>query len=151
MPFAFSGKYTFSGGVMKRIGYLALWASVALLSCTKNEVVQPGSFNNPSFSSGPNGFSYFVSAQNFTLEQSIPLSFTCDSLAFSLAVTGYSSGLSSVEIIADSISYRTLDLTFNTNQAMTFSFGCIPKIAKLRFSRFSGTLSFALGGISGRM
>jgi hypothetical protein len=133
---------------MKRIGFSLLVASMSLASCAKNEVVQPGSFNNPSFSSGPNGFSYFVSAQNFTLEQTVPLSFTCDSLAFSLAVTGYSSGIASVEITADSISYRTLDLTFNTNQAMTFSFGCVPKIARLRFSRFSGTLSFALGGIN---
>lgn len=135
---------------LKKSLYTGVWIGMAVLSlsCTKNEVVQLGSFNNPSFSSAPNGFSYFVSAQNFTLEQSIPLSFTCDSLAFSLAVTGYASGLASVEIQSDSQSYRTSDLTFNTNQAMTFSFGCIPKITKLRFSRFSGTLSFALGGIN---
>jgi hypothetical protein len=133
---------------MKNKGLLLLVISMSLVSCSKNEVVQTGSYNNPSFSSGQNGSSYFVSAQHFTLEQTIPLTFTCDSLAYSLAVSGYSYGSASVEISSDSLTYRSSDLMFNTNHAMTFSLGCAPKLAKLKFSRFTGTLSFALGGIT---
>ncbi len=127
--------------------YLFWLFSVCLLSCNKDEIVDPGNYNSPSYVSSPNGFSYFVNARNLTLDQTMPLTFTSDSLSYALSVAGYSYGLASITVRGDSASFRSSDLIFNTNQTLRFSLGCPPKSVTMKFSRFSGQLAFALGGI----
>lgn len=124
---------------------------LVILSCNKNEtIIDDGAgVNVPNVASTQNAFGYYVTAQSFTFVQTVPLTFTCDSLSYALSISGYSYGTASILIYADSLRYRSSDLVFNTNQAFMFSLmRCKPDSITLTFSRFSGRVSFALSGVA---
>ncbi len=127
--------------------YAAVLFVFCSMACTKNETVGPMLVNAPTYASALNAFSYSVKAQEFSSDIVGPLTFTCDSLAYSLSVTGHSYGSGSIALRADTIWFRTVDLSTNLSGAGRISMLCVPETAYVTLTRFSGVVSFAVAGI----
>jgi hypothetical protein len=122
-----------------------LVVAVYLTGCTEDETVNAPYYNTPVVTLTTNAFAYSLSAEYFTSTAEYDLQFTSDSLAYSLIVSGYFSGIGSLEV-KDTTGANIYEETLQGNKVITFTqtnHG-IPFKIQIDFDRFTGTLNFAL-------
>lgn len=137
---------------MKKI-YLSILTILILLtlSCTKdNDILTPYS-NTPVVAHTQNAFAYTLVAQNYSATANYNVNFTSDSLAYSLVISGYSSGnglLRVGKLISSSYIYLE---QLNTNKVVAFTDtnSQAPEYIHFEFYNFSGTISFSLAKSNG--
>ena len=124
----------------------ALAAFSALVGCDKkNNPTNPPVANIPVVTNVPDAFTFNLSATSYTGTQQYTLSFSTDTVACSLTVTGQTAGSGSL-IVADS-NYSTVYAdSVLSNQVVVFtqSGKGVPKRIVLAFNGYSGTISFTL-------
>jgi hypothetical protein len=135
--------------------FLCVLSATTAPSCTDNQlVVSSGvgninpSLNTPVTTNALNAFAFTVDAQQFSLHRVERLTFTLDSLAYTLVVTGYTSGGGALTL-SDGRGevMRTDTLNFNHVIASTAVVGRIPAEVTVTLTSFSGNIAFALAGV----
>ena len=125
------------------ISFLVIAAYFA--GCKEDTTVNPPYSNTPIIASTNNAFTFTLAANSYSANVEYELSFTTDSLAYSIIVSGFSSGSGSLTMM-DSNSSNIYVETLRGNKVVAFTqtnHG-IPKKVKLVFNGFSGTFNFAL-------
>lgn len=123
------------------ISFLVIAAYFA--GCTEDTTVNPP--NTPVIASTSNAFAYTLAANSYSANSEYELSFTTDSLAYSIIVSGYMSGNGSLTIMdSNNLNVYAESLQSNKVVAFTQTNHGIPKKVKLVFNGFSGTFNFAL-------
>ncbi len=133
-----------------------LMSSVILLAgmmagCNNNVAVDPANnnlqvvTNTPVIASTLNVFSITLTAKSYTASSQYDVSFTTDTLACALTVTGQTSGNGILRIIDSNNFVVFADSALgNKVLASTQTGKGIPKNAKLIFIDYTGTINFAL-------
>ena len=126
------------------ISFLVIAAYFA--GCKEDTTVNPPYSNTPIIASTNNAFTFTLAANSYSANVEYELSFTTDLLAYSIIVSGFSSGSGSltVEMNASSSYVFVESLQGNKVVAFTQTNHGIPKKVKLVFNGFSGTFNFAL-------
>jgi hypothetical protein len=127
---------------------LFLLLTTYFLGCNKNNITNPmpTSTNNiPIIANAPNAFSFVLAANSYTSSTDFNVSFTTDSLACSIVISNQTSGNASLAILDSNNAVVYSDSLLN-NQVLAFTQANrgIPKLIKLDFTGYTGTLSFAL-------
>lgn len=119
--------------------------TVYLTGCTEDETVNPGYYNTPVVSKRTDALAYTLVADYFTSTAEYDLSFTSDSLAYSLIVSSYFSGIGTLEV-KDSTGANIYEETLQGNKVISFTQADlgIPKRIKLEFDRYTGIVNFSL-------
>jgi hypothetical protein len=132
------------------ISTLLLLAGV-LVGCNKDNAVGPANnnlqviANTPVIASTQNTFSLVLAAKSYTASSQYDLSFSTDTLACALTVTGQTAGSGSLRIIDSNNSIVYADSTlFNKVFASTQTGKGIPANIKLIFNDYTGIISFTL-------
>lgn len=102
--------------------------------------------NAPVVAVVPNAFTYVMFGDNFTASVNYDLSFTTDSLVYSMVVAKFGGGSATFTVWDASGNNVLRDSVFTTKVNTVVQSGKgIPKLCTLRFQNFSGqmTLSFA--------
>ena len=129
---------------------LILIAASLFIGCDKNttDVTIPTNTvigNTPVNVSATNAFTYTIDANGFTTNAGQDLSFTSDSLVYTIVVTGYSSGSATIEVTNQTGAVMMHDsVTTNKVSTIVDSGKGIPKRCMLNFSNFTGKLNFVL-------
>jgi hypothetical protein len=122
-----------------------------IAGCNKDAVTDPTNnnlqilANTPVIASTLNVFSFTLTARSYTASSQYDLSFTTDTLACALTVTGQTSGNGILRIIDSNNSVVFADSALgNKVLASTQTGKGIPKNVKLIFIDYTGTINFAL-------
>ena len=126
--------------------FVLIIQTTLFISCTeKNEIVTPYS-NTPVVANTQNAFAYTIVAHNYSVTADYNLNFSSDSLAYSLVISGYSSGnglLRVGKLIKSSYIYQE-QLNSNKVVAFTDTVSHVPDYIHLEFNNYSGSISFSL-------
>ena len=116
-----------------------------ILGCKEETILEPPYANTPVITSTTDAFSYYLAANSYSENSEYEVSFTSDSLAFSIVVYGYTSGTGSLTITdgRGSIVYYE-SLQSNKVHAFTQANKGIPVKINLAFNQFSGTFNLSL-------
>jgi PBP1b-binding outer membrane lipoprotein LpoB len=116
-----------------------------------NNIVQPnGASHTVEVATSQNVFSLNLTAVSYTSTLSYPLTFTTDSLAITLNITGQADGSGSLKVTdASNATVYADSLSNNQAFASTQAGRGIPQNVQLVFSNFTGVLSFALAKNNG--
>lgn len=131
---------------MKKILSLSLVVfTINFIGCTDDESVNPGFYNTPVISKATDALTYSLAADYYTSNAAYNLSFTSDSLAYSLTITNYFSGIGSLRI-KDSIGTIIYVDTLQGNRIYSIVEKAqgIPHRFEIDFDHFTGKLNFAL-------
>ena len=126
-----------------------LWVLVLLmagsLGCRKENTATSPEANTIVIANTLNAFSFQLSANSYTATLDYTTSFSTDSLACSVTVTGYASGSGSISIADSNYSSVYAD-SILTNQVVAFTQAGkgVPRRIHLVFSQYTGTIVFAL-------
>ena len=102
--------------------------------CTEETVLEPPYTNTPVITSTANAFAFTLAANSYSANTVYELYFTSDSLAFSIVVSGYSSGNGSLTIMdVNSSTVYSESLQGNNVHAFTQTNKGIPKKIILLF------------------
>jgi hypothetical protein len=122
-----------------------------MAGCNKDAVTDPTNnniqvlTNTPVIASTRNVFSITLTAKSYTASSQYDVSFTTDTLACALTVTGQTSGNGILRIIDSNSSVVFADSSLgNKVLASTQTGKGIPKHVKLLFIDYTGTINFAL-------
>ena len=122
-----------------------------LAGCNKDATIDPTNnnlqiiTNTPVIASTLNVFSLTLTAKSYTASSQYDLSFTTDTLACALTVTGQTSGNGILRIIDSNSSVVYADSTLSNKVIASTQTGKgIPKNIKLIFIDYTGTINFAL-------
>jgi hypothetical protein len=135
---------------MKKILSFAFLAiAVFLVGCTEDEPSNPGYYNTPVVSKTTNAFAYSVSAEYYTSTAEYDLQFGSDSLAYSLIISSYFSGVGSIQL-KDSTGTSIFEETLQGNKIIAFtqSDQGIPVRIQINFDSFTGTVVFSLARVN---
>jgi serine protease inhibitor len=117
----------------------------AFTGCKKDTSVNPSSANMPVIANTQNAFAFNLVASSYTSSSAYSLSFSTDSLACALTITGQTSGNGSLRIVDANSSTVYQDSTLsNKVVAITQTGKGIPTNITMVFNNYSGTVSFAL-------
>ncbi len=140
--------------IMKRLVVMtSIIGVVMLVGCSNNKSnpVNSPTTNIPVITSVNNAFTFNLTAVSYTGAQQYTMSFTTDTIACALTVTGQTAGSGSL-IVADS-NYATVyadSVLSNQVVAFTQSGKGIPKRISMAFNGYTGTVVFTLArGSSG--
>jgi len=122
-----------------------------LAGCNKDATIDPTNnnlqiiTNTPVIASTLNVFSLTLTAKSYTASSQYDLSFTTDTLACALTVTGQTSGNGILRIIDSNNLVVYADSTLSNKVIASTQTGKgIPKNIKLIFIDYTGTINFAL-------
>ncbi len=120
-------------------------AIMCFAGCKENTSTNPRSTNIPVVASTTNAFAINLTANSYTSNAEYGLAFSTDSLSCSIVVANQTSGNASITISdsSNSIVYRD-SLLANQVLAFTQAGKGIPKLIKLVFNNYTGTLDLAL-------
>ncbi len=131
---------------MKQTMVMTAVVVVALVAgCKKDNSVNSPTVNIPVVTNVQNAFTFNLSANSYTATSQYTMSFSTDTIACSLTVTGQTAGSGSLTI-ADS-GYATVYANPTlSNQVVVFtqSGKGIPKRISMAFNDYTGTISLAL-------
>jgi hypothetical protein len=138
---------------MNKIVVSALLLLTCIIAgCKKDSAGNPVSsntpiigMNTPVVANTQNAFSLNLTAESYSSTATYTLSFSTDSLACSLTVTGQTTGNASLRITDSNNSVVYVDSLLN-NQVTAFTQAGkgIPKSLQLIYSNYTGVLTFAL-------
>ncbi len=113
--------------------------------CKKNNSVNAPIVNTPVVTNVPNAFTFNLNATAYTGTPRYTLSFSTDTLACSLTVTGKTTGSGSLIVVDSNYSTVYADSALS-NQVVVFtqSGKGVPKRISMMFKSYAGTISFAL-------
>jgi hypothetical protein len=118
---------------------------LVLAGCKKDGTVDPSAANIPIIANTQNAFALDLVATSYTSNAVYPLSFSTDTLACSLTITGQTTGTGSLRIIDSNNSTVYSDTTLsNKIVALTQMGKGIPKNITLVFNNYTGIINFAL-------
>ncbi len=128
----------------KRFFTAGLFISILLFGC-KDEIVKPPDYNTPAVTKTTNAFAYTLTAEYYTQTATYDLNFSSDSLAVSLIITNYFSGIGNLEL-KDTSGAVIFTEILQGNKVISFTQANqdIPKLLHVDFDRFTGKLSIAL-------
>lgn len=133
---------------MKAIIILFVTSIFILSGCSEDEYVNPN-YNTPVISKTADAIAYNLVADYFTSVAEYDMNFSSDSIAYSLIVTNYFSGIGTLEIMDSdgNILYQT---SMQGNKIISFAeeFQKIPKRIKLDFDRYTGKINISLTKIA---
>ena len=137
---------------MKKIAMNSIVVLASILAgCNKDVTIDPMNnntqiiTNTPVIASTLNVFSLTLTAKSYTASSQYDLSFTTDTLACALTVTGQTSGNGILRIIDSNNSVVYADSTLSNKVIASTQTGKgIPKNIKLIFIDYTGTINFAL-------
>ena len=134
----------------KKLLLLVVLTSFYFFSCTEDESVNPGYYNTPVVSKTTNALAYTLLADYYTQTATYDLNFTSDSLAFSLIITNYFSGIGNLEL-KDTSGAIIYSESLQGNKVISFTQANqgIPKFLHLDFDSFTGKINIALAKSSG--
>ena len=138
--------------IMKKIAMNSIVVLASILAgCNKDVTIDPMNnntqiiTNTPVIASTLNVFSLTLTAKSYTASSQYDLSFTTDTLACALTVTGQTSGNGILRIIDSNNSVVYADSTLSNKVIASTQTGKgIPKNIKLIFIDYTGTINFAL-------
>lgn len=131
---------------MERGLFIFLLAFVIYLTgCTDDDSVNSSYYNSPVISKTTDALAYSLVADYYTQTAGYNLSFTSDSIAFSLIISNYFSGIGSLRV-KDSTRSIIFQDTLQGNKILSFTQmdEGIPQKFEIDFDRFTGTVNFAL-------
>ena len=120
--------------------------SVYFTGCTDDDIVNQSYYNTPVISKTKNVVAYTLVANSYSSTAEYDLTFTSDSLAYSLIFSNYSSGNGSLTVQMNASSSYMFVESLNSNKVifLTDANHGIPEKVKLIFDHFTGTLNFSL-------
>lgn len=121
---------------------------IILSSCTDNPAsTTTASTNTPVIASAANAFTFVVTANNYTHNENWGLTFTSDSIAFSIVSGNHTSG-SVLISVTDSTNAAIFQDTVTANRvvALTQSGKGIPAHCTINCGSYTGNLTFAMSG-----
>ncbi len=124
---------------------LAILTVIYFAGCTDDEIVKPPYYNTPAMSKTTDAFAYTLTAEYFTSTAGYDVTFTSDSLAYSLIISSYFSGIGNLDV-KDSSGAILYSEILQGNKVISFTqtdLG-IPKIIHIDFDHFTGSINFAL-------
>jgi hypothetical protein len=122
-----------------------LVATICFVGCKEDTSTNSMSANIPVVANTTNAFAFTLVANSYTSNAEYNLSFSTDSLSGSIMISNQTSGNASLTILDSNNSIVYSDsLLSNKVVAFTQASKGIPKIIKLAFSSYTGTLIFAL-------
>lgn len=134
----------------KKLLLFVILTSLYFFSCTEDDFVNTSYHNTPVISKTTNALSYNLLADYYTQTATYDLNFSSDSIAFSLILTNYFSGIGNLELkdTSGAIIYAE---TLQGNKIISFTQADqgIPKYLHLDFDRFTGKINIALAKSSG--
>ncbi|MBE0550769.1 MAG: hypothetical protein IH619_00115 [Ignavibacterium sp.] len=132
---------------MKKVLFIFLLAfAVYLTGCTDDDDdINSSYYNTPVISKTTDALAYSLAADYYTQTAGYNLSFTSDSLAYSLIIANYFSGIGSLRI-KDTSGIIIYEETLQGNKVYTITEtgNGIPGKFEIDFDRFTGTVNFAL-------
>jgi hypothetical protein len=117
-------------------------------SCTNNPASSTtASTNTPVIASATNAFTFVLAASSYTQDENWGLTFTSDSIAFSVVSGNYTSG-SVLFSVTDSTNGAIFQDTVTTNRviALTQSGKGIPTHCTINCNGYTGNVTFAMSG-----
>lgn len=134
----------------KKILLVGILTAFTFFGCTEDETLMPDYYNTPVVSKTINAFAYTLSADNYTQTATYDLNFTADSLAFSLIITNYFSGIGNLEI-KDTSGAIIYSETLQGNKVISIveDNKGIPNLLHIDFDRFTGKINIALAKSGG--
>lgn len=129
----------------KVLSLFLLVLTVYISGCTDDDSVNPSYYNSPVISKTKNALAYSLIAEYYTQTAGYNLSLTSDSLAYSLIIANYFSGIGSLRI-KDTSGTIIYEETLQGNKVISFmeADNGIPGKFEIDFDRFTGTVNFAL-------
>lgn len=129
----------------KVLSLFLLVLTVYISGCTDDDSVNPSYYNSPVISKTKNALAYSLIAEYYTQTAGYNLSLTSDSLAYSLIIANYFSGIASLRI-KDTSGTIIYEETLQGNKVISFmeADNGIPGKFEIDFDRFTGTVNFAL-------
>lgn len=127
---------------------LILFTFVVMLGCNSSSTPTSPTLNNTAMISNVlNAFSYSVAANNFTASDTFDLTFSADSLAYSLASGNYVSGSALVSVLDSNGAVIIRDSVF-TNKLVgaTLSGKGIPRRFAIACNHYTGSMNFSMAG-----
>lgn len=125
--------------------FLSLNIIILFVGCSEDEYVNPGYYNTPVISKTTDAIAYTLVADYYTAIAEYDLNFSSDSLAYSLIVSSYFSGIGTLEIVdADDNTLYKSSLQGNKIISFTEADQTIPKRIKLDFDRYTGKVNISL-------
>ena len=119
--------------------------AIALIGCRKNDTVSPSTENTPVVANTANAFSFTLAATSYTATNQYTMSFSTDTIACSLTITGKTTGSGSLTVADSNYSIVYADSSLNNQvTAFTQSGKGIPKRISIVFNDYTGTITFAL-------
>lgn len=130
---------------MKLIIIALLAGTIFFVGCKENILTNSTSANIPVIANTTNAFAFTLIANSYSSDIEYDLSFSTDSLSYSITVFNQTSGDGSLTILDSNNSIVYSD-TLLINKVVTFTQAAkgIPKTIKLTFNNYTGTLSFTL-------
>ena len=104
----------------KELIIFLLTFAVYLSGCTEDETSNPGYYNTPVVSKTTDALAYSLVAEYFTSTAEYDLTFTSDSLAYSLIVTSYFSGIGTFEV-KDTSGVTIYEESLQGNKVISFT------------------------------
>ena len=130
---------------MKIIIIILLVGTIFFVGCKENILTDSTFANIPVIANTTNAFAFTLVANSYTSDIEYDLSFSTDSLSYSITVFNQTSGDGSLIILDSNNSIVYSDtLLIDTVVACTQAAKGIPKTMKLTFNNYTCTLSFAL-------
>ena len=129
----------------KTIVAAILVAIMCFAGCKENTSTNSTSTNIPVIANTTNAFAFTLAASSYTSNAEYNLTFSTDSLSCSIIAANQTSGNASISISdsSNSIVYSDSVLTYQV-LAFTQENKGIPKLIKLVFNNYTGTLEVAL-------
>ena len=134
--------------------YIMILLTGILAGCNKDSLLGPGGTqipidqiiaNTPVVANTQNAFALDLVAVAYTSSITYPLSYSTDTLACSMTITGHTSGGGFIKIVDSNNTTVIADSTLgNKIAAFTQSGRGIPKTISLVFINYTGNINFAL-------
>lgn len=134
----------------KKFLLVGVLAAFIFFGCAEDEIVKPSYYNTPVISKTTNAFAYTLLADYYTQTATYDLNFNSDSLAFSLIITNYFSGIGNLEL-TDTSGAVIYSEILQGNKVISFveTNPGIPKFLHVDFDHFTGKLNIALAKSGG--
>ena len=122
-----------------------LTAAIYFAGCKEDAFTNSDSTNVPVVANSTNAFAFVLAANSYSSSAEYNLSFSTDSLSCSIIVSKQTSGTASL-IISDSSNSIVYSDSLLSNKVVAFTQANkgIPKIIRMTFKSYTGTLNFAL-------